>query len=65
MISSPCRKCINVDQPKNECIEGCNLIQDLQNIAAGEDQFACSGIDSSDEARYELHRKHFNPSFDS
>jgi len=54
MISSPCKECVNVDQPKQECIEGCNLIQNLQNIAAGEEQFICSAIDYSDDARYEL-----------
>jgi len=65
MISSPCKKCVNVDQPKQDCIEGCNLIQDLQNIAVGEEQFACSAIDSSDDSRYELHQRHFNPGWDS
>jgi len=65
MISSPCRKCVNVDQPKQECIEGCSLIQNLQDIAVEKEQFVCSAIDCSDDARYELHQRHFNSRWNS
>ena len=52
MISSPCKKCFKVDQPKNECIEDCDLIQNIQNITAGERNFVCVAGDYSDNMQF-------------
>ena len=52
MISSPCKKCFKVDQPKNECIEDCDLIQNLQNIVSGETHLVCVASDYSDDMQF-------------
>lgn len=63
MISSPCKKCFKVDQPKNECIEDCDLIQNIQNIAAGKTHCICVAGDYSDDMQFgiQLVPKIFQP----
>ena len=57
MISSPCKKCPLKNQPKDECIKDCELLQDIQDIQGyiGEGT-GLSAIDCTEETRYSIPR---------
>lgn len=54
MIASPCKNCPLRNQPKDECIKNCRLIQAIQDIeiAKGEHYLAPTAIDCTEELRY-------------
>ena len=57
MISSPCKNCPLKNQPKDECIKDCKLlqtIQDVQGLIGG--GTGLSAIDYTEELRYSIPR---------
>lgn len=52
MIASPCKHCRNVHAPKDECIQDCPLIQEIQKIAAQEFFPPWGAINCTEESRY-------------
>ncbi|MGB5985477.1 MAG: hypothetical protein WBG37_09255 [Desulfobacterales bacterium] len=49
MISSPCKHCPNIDQPKDYCMENCPLIQALQTRAAAQVPLVAMALDYTED----------------
>lgn len=50
MISSPCKTCHRYDQPKEECIKDCVLLQAIQIIQlSAKEDLPESGVDYAEE----------------
>ena len=58
MISSPCRTCKRIDQPKDECYKNCTLLQKIQIQLANQESTTAYGSDDSEEGRFSLHLSH-------
>lgn len=55
MISSPCKNCYRLYLPKDECLEKCDLLKNVQNLQLTKrGEKSHSSIDSSDLNRYRL-----------
>lgn len=54
MISSPCKKCPKIDQPKDQCTKDCPLIQKLQGMAVDEANLVSTAIDYADDVRFSI-----------
>lgn len=54
MISSPCKSCLHVDEPKTHCMATCLLLQQIQAKAAEEVPAVAMTLDYS-ESDYPQH----------
>ncbi|MFZ7128391.1 MAG: hypothetical protein ACOWWM_19730 [Desulfobacterales bacterium] len=61
MIASPCKNCVNVGRPKEECAKTCPLIMGIQKIAAEAGCNIFQAIDYSDDARFSVARSLTSP----
>ncbi len=55
MISSPCLSCRKKNKPKNDCIEKCKIIKEVQEFQVSleeEDPWIFQAIDYAEEGRY-------------
>jgi hypothetical protein len=53
MIASPCKTCSRRDQPKENCIKDCELLQALQNIQqTSKEDTLVPGIDYAEAGRF-------------
>lgn len=53
MIASPCRTCPRRDQPKENCMYDCELLQKVQKIdRVSNEVIVVSGIDCSEVDRF-------------
>lgn len=53
MIASPCKTCHRRDQPKENCIKDCELLQAVQNIQhVSKEGILVSGIDYTEAGRF-------------
>jgi len=58
MISSPCENCQRKNQPKESCVDDCEILNAVQLylVSKGND-FSISAIDYSEEGRFCLNSK--------
>lgn len=55
MISSPCKFCHHRDDPKDECLKGCKLLHQLQDLhIAKAESMAYSAIDYTEDNRFSI-----------
>jgi hypothetical protein len=55
MISSPCKTCERRNDPKDECLKDCKILNDVQGfhlVSAKKDCY--SAIDCTEESRYQV-----------
>ncbi len=55
MISSPCLSCKKKKKPKNDCIENCKILKEVQEYQVSleeEDPWIIQAIDYGEEGRF-------------
>jgi hypothetical protein len=58
MISSPCENCLKKNQPKENCVDECEILNAIQLYQVlNEREFFISAIDYSEEGRFCLNSK--------
>ncbi len=55
MISSPCAKCIRKDQPKDECVDNCRALHEIQVYQVSLNEFSrISAINYVESGRFAI-----------
>ena len=55
MISSPCKTCERMNDPKDECLKDCKILHDVQGFHLITAKSICySAIDCTEESRYQI-----------
>ncbi|MCP4749049.1 MAG: hypothetical protein GY874_23385 [Desulfobacteraceae bacterium] len=54
MISSPCKTCEKRNLPKDQCIEKCKKIKEIQVLQSMMPKTAYSAVDGADTDRFRL-----------
>jgi hypothetical protein len=55
MISSPCKACHRKHYPKDDCLKGCKLLQEIQDIQIStHDSNAYTAIDYTEDNRFSI-----------
>ena len=55
MISSPCKTCSKRNQPKDECLKTCQMIQNIQGLQlARRESSVYTAVDFSEESRFQI-----------
>jgi hypothetical protein len=54
MITSPCKKCENLNMPKDVCSINCDKLKNIQLFQLSMANSPYSAVDSSDSSRYRL-----------
>jgi len=55
MISSPCKTCERRNDPKDECLKDCKILNDVQEFHLTTANSICySAVDCTEESRYRV-----------